>query len=223
MSDAPIWRPGSERALALLRRGGPAAVVGVSVLVAVVVAALLVWGRDRAERPPAPAAQLPRAVRVTTSRPPSPPLVVHVAGAVLRPGLIESVEGARVSDVVAAAGGLRPDADVSRLNLAARVADGSRLYVPAVGEGAPPSPLSVEGSPGVAPGSGSRSAADGPVDLNTATEKQLDELPGVGPATAAAIIAYRSRAGRFATVEDLAEVRGIGPAKLEALRPLVRV
>ncbi len=221
MSDVPVWRPGSERALALVRRGGPAAVVGVSVLVAVVVAALLVWGRDRAERPPAPAAQLPRAVRVTTSRPPSPPLVVHVAGAVLRPGLVESVEGARVSDVVAAAGGLRPDADVSRLNLAARVADGSRLYVPAVGEGAPPSPLSVEGSSGVASGSGS--AADGPVDLNTATEQQLDELPGVGPATAAAIIAYRARAGRFATVEDLAEVRGIGPAKLEALRPLVRV
>lgn len=220
MSDLPVWRPGFERVLALARRGGPVAVVGVSVAVAAVVAALVVWGRDRVERPPAPVTQLPRAVRVTTSQPPPPPLVVHVAGAVLRPGLVESVDGARVSDVILAAGGLRSDADLSRLNLAARVVDGSRLYVPAIGEDSPPPPLSAEGSP--AAGSRAGSAADAPIDLNSATEQQLDELPGVGPATAAAIVAYRSRNGRFASVDDLAQVRGIGPAKLEALRPLVR-
>lgn len=221
MSDVPVWQPGFERVLALARRGGLVAVVGVSAVVAVVVATLLVWGRDRVDGPPAPAAQLPRAVRVTTSQPPPPPLVVHVAGAVLRPGLVESVEGARVSEVVAAAGGLRPDADASRLNLAARVVDGTRLYVPVLGESTPPPPVSAEGSAAAGPGDGS--PVDAPLDLNSATAEQLDDLPGVGPATAAAIVAYRSRNGRFATVEDLAEVRGIGPAKLEALRPLVRV
>jgi len=143
-------------------------------------------------------------------------LVVHVAGAVVAPGVHELPPGSRVVDAVAAAGGLAPHADGSRLNLAAPVADGERIYVPAVGEGPPPEVPSASGA-----GTGGRRA--GPVDLNTADEAALDALPGIGPATAAAIVEHRREIGRFTSVDQLLDVRGIGEAKLEQLRSLVTV
>ena len=142
--------------------------------------------------------------------------VVHVAGAVGRPGVYRVGAGARVADVVQAAGGATPDAELHQLNLAAKVGDGERVYVPRRGEMAPPA---TEAGGGQA-GPGSRS---GPVDLNTATLEQLDTLPGVGPATAQAILDYRRQHGRFKSVDELVEVRGIGEAKLASLRPRVRV
>ncbi|HEY6533914.1 MAG TPA: ComEA family DNA-binding protein [Acidimicrobiales bacterium] len=150
-------------------------------------------------------------------------IVVHAAGAVARPGLQRLAPGARVADLLDAAGGPAPDADLDRLNLAAPLADGQRLYVPRVGESAP-APVSPEGGGGAgggSGGSGGTAAPTGPVDLNTATAEELDALPGVGPATAAAIIDHRERNGRFGSVDDLLDVRGIGPAKLEGLRDLV--
>jgi len=145
-------------------------------------------------------------------------LLVHVAGAVSVPGVHPLPAGARVTDAIDAAGGLTPDADGSRINLAAPVADGERVYVPAVGE--QPPPVAVGGVPSGAVGAG---LAAGPVDLNTADEAALDSLPGVGPATAAAIIEHRDRIGGFTSVEQLLDVRGIGEAKLDALRDLVTV
>jgi competence protein ComEA len=131
--------------------------------------------------------------------------------------------GARVLDAVAAAGGLRLDADQARMNLAAKLTDGQRVVVPVIGEPLPAAAPDA-GSGGAGPG-GSAGAAGpaAPLDLNLATEAELDTLPGVGPATAAAILAHRSAHGRFRSVDALGEVRGIGPAKLEALRPLVTV
>jgi competence protein ComEA len=145
-------------------------------------------------------------------------LVVHVAGAVADPGVYRLDAGARVVDAVAAAGGLAPDADEGRVNLAAPVADGERVYVPRQGEGPPPEPAAPASTPG-----GTATGTASPVDLNRATATDLEALPGVGPATAAAILEHRSRIGAFTSVEQLIEVRGIGPAKLEQLRPLVRV
>lgn len=144
-------------------------------------------------------------------------VVVHVAGAVARPGVYELAAGARVVDAVEAAGGLTSGADGTRLNLAAPLSDGERVYVPAVGE-VPPPAVGPAGS-----GGGSGAASAGPVDLNRADEAALDALPGVGPATAAAIVEHRSRIGRFTSVDQLLDVRGIGEAKLEALRDLVTV
>ncbi len=146
-------------------------------------------------------------------------VVVHVAGAVVDPGVHQLTTGARVVDAIHGAGGATPAAELDALNLAAVVADGARIYVPEVGE------LSVPLSVGVA-GGDTASGADGstpsgPLDLNRATAAELETLPGVGPATAAAIVDHRERFGPFATVDDLDAVSGIGPAKLAAIRDLV--
>ncbi|CAN0399639.1 unnamed protein product, partial [Phaeothamnion confervicola] len=127
-------------------------------------------------------------------------IVVHVAGAVVAPGVYSLDESARVVDAIAAAGGLAADADGGTVNLAAHVLDGERVYVPRVGEQVP---VVVAGSSGGAPVDGAAPA--GPVNLNRATTDQLDSLPGVGPATAAAIVAYRESHGPFASVDSLAD------------------
>jgi competence protein ComEA len=145
---------------------------------------------------------------------------VHAAGQVANPGVYTVPAGARVADVLTAAGGPLADADLSQLNLAAKVADGERVWVPKPGEARPPGAVPAAGAGG---GPSGGTAPAGPLDLNTATAEQLEELPGIGPATARAILTWRSRNGRFRTVADLLEVPGIGPAKLEAVRPLVRV
>jgi competence protein ComEA len=145
-------------------------------------------------------------------------LVVDVEGAVLQPGVHRLASGARVTDAVAAAGGLGPTADGARLNLAAPLQDGQRVFVPAVGQDPPP----VVGPTG-AGDAGGDAAPSGPVNLNTADADALDALPGVGPATAAAIIEHRKEIGGYTSVDQLLDVRGIGDAKLEQLRPLVTV
>lgn len=149
----------------------------------------------------------------------APGIVVHAAGAVAVPGLHDLPAGARVADVLAAAGGPVAGADLDRVNLAAPVADGERVWFPRMGE--EPPPVAV-GSGGAGSGSGT-AAASGPVDLNTADVAALDALPGIGPSIAAAIVEHRERAGPFRSVEDLLDVPGIGEAKLAQLRDLVRV
>ena len=152
-------------------------------------------------------------------------ILVHVAGAVVRPGVVRLRAGARATDAVAAVGGATADADLDAVNLAAALRDGDRLYVPHVGQPVPSVVAASGGVPsGASPSPPSGGAAPtGPVDLNRATVDDLDALPGVGPATAAAIVAYRDTHGPFSSVDDLLDVRGIGPAKLEAIRVLVTV
>ena len=227
--------PGRDAGAALMVRlrpwlqwFGAGRLVTGAVLVVLVVAGG--WWLLRTPPPPTEAG-LPYAATSTSTSPPSaasvapspsmPPqstpvsLVVHVAGAVTRPGVYELDDGARVHDAIAAAGGPVRRADPDALNLAAAVADGERIYVPRRGENVP---VAVEDTPGA-----SGAVPAGPIDLNHATVEELDVLPGIGPATAAAIVDHREQNGPFGTIDDLEDVRGIGPAKLEAIRDLVTV
>jgi competence protein ComEA len=149
------------------------------------------------------------------------PLVVSVSGRVQRPGLVEVPAGARVADVLHAAGGALPGTDLAGVNLARRVVDGEQVAV-----GVPPAPDAVPaagaGGP-LPPGPARPGAPPGRVDLNTATVEQLDALPGVGPVTAQRILEWRTRHGRFARVEQLREIEGIGERRFGQLRELVRV
>lgn len=196
---------------------GPARVAAGAVIavVAVVVVVLVLRG-------PAPPPELslplaggpddPAATTTTTTAAP-PDVLAHAAGAVRSPGVYRLDPAARVADLVDAAGGALEDGDLDRLNLAAPLTDGERVYVPRLGEPVPE----------VGTGGGAAEEAGRPVDVNTAGAEELEVLPGVGPATAKAILDERERRGRFATVDDLLDVRGIGPAKLEALRDQVKV
>ncbi len=142
--------------------------------------------------------------------------VVHVAGAVNKAGIVDLAPGARAADAIAAAGGPRPDADVDRLNLAAKVLDGQRIFVPRVGEAITPAVGDMTTAPG-------GTTASGPVNLNTATQTELETLPGVGPAIATSILDLRKRKGGFKTVNELRDVKGIGESRFADLRDRVTV
>lgn len=229
LPPSPGPRPASWRAavddVADRLGASPSAVVGglVVLLLGVVVGALL-WTR---EEPPAPELSIPYAApdehpadTPSTTAAGASEVTVHVAGAVAAPGVYVLPSGSRVGDAVSTAGGPLAGADLERLNLAAPVADGSRVYVPRVDQ---PEVPGVLGADVAGPGGSSDPASTGPIDLNTADAAALEDLPGVGPATAAAIVAHREEHGPFSSVEELLEVRGIGEAKLAAIRDLVAV
>ena len=132
-------------------------------------------------------------------------LVVHVAGAVRRPGVYRMPAGSRVDDAVSRAGGASAGAELEAVNLAARLADGQQVVVPerVAGGGA-----SIAGV----------TAGSGPISLGTATVEQLEEIDGIGPVTAAAIVEFRDEHGGLASVDQLDQVSGIGPATMESLR-----
>jgi competence protein ComEA len=178
-------------------------------LVAVVVLGARYLGRGD----DAPAASAP-AIRVGEEGGGASRVTVHVAGAVRRPGVYRLRASSRVVDAVRRAGGARARADLSSLNLAAKLEDGRQVVVP---QRPPP------GTPTAVAGAGAAAAPDVPVDLNTATPEQLDELDGIGPGMAGSILEYREEHGGFGSVEELGQVPGIGEKRLAALREKVRV
>lgn len=178
---------------------------------ALLVVAVLGVRSLRGEAPPAASSPAP-AVRVDSA--PSAgggAAVVHVAGAVRHPGVYRMRAGSRIDDAVSRAGGPTGRADLSAVNLAAKVEDGRQVLVPLRAS-----------APGAAATAGA-TAPTAPINLNTATTEQLDTLDGVGPATAAKILQYREDHGGFGRVEELAQVPGIGPKRLAALRERVTV
>jgi competence protein ComEA len=221
-------------------RGDPR--VGVAALVVVALAAGFIWYRlgagdsassSTTRRPPAtsartttaPAADAPAAGSSAANGGSSGAtkkgarVTVHVAGAVAKPGVYDLAGGARVIDAIEAAGGGAPDADLNRLNLAAKVADGQRVLVQRVGEAAPAGSAPAGGG-----GSGGGSAdASGLVNLNSATQAELEALPGIGPSLAGSIITERERRGGFRSVNELRDVRGIGEKRFADLKDKVTI
>jgi len=185
------------------------------VVICALVAVLVVAGHRLAG---AGAARAPEVVAplepVATTAASQPRLVVHVVGAVRRPGLYRLRDGSRVADAVSRAGGATRKANLAGLNLAAPLVDGTQVLVPAR------VPAVVSGS-SAGDGAGSPAVPAQKVSLSTATTEQLDGLPGVGPVTAQKILDYRTEHGSFRSVDDLDAVPGIGPTRIEQLRDLV--
>ncbi|RNA68843.1 helix-hairpin-helix domain-containing protein [Alteribacter keqinensis] len=136
---------------------------------------------------------------------------VDVKGAVFKPGVYMLEEGMRVKDALLKAGGVRPEADQNRVNLALMLQDEMVIYVP------------EEGEEGQGDFGGSASQESDQVNLNTADLSELESLPGIGPSKAQAIIAHREDHGSFQNIEDLTNVTGIGEKTLENLKPYLRV
>jgi competence protein ComEA len=154
------------------------------------------------------------------------PVGVFVTGAVNAPGVYYFVEGKRVVDAVTAAGGPTSDAELSRVNLAAPLEDGMRIYVPKSGEdpssASPEEPIyqKTQGS-GSGGSSGTAQNKVQKVNINKAPVTELEKLPGIGPALAQRIVEDRSRNGPFASLQDLSRVSGIGDVKIAQLAPFV--
>ena len=186
------------------------ALIGLSIAVGLSAAGL--WLAQR---------QSPSAGRVEVIIPTPAPIVVHVLGAVQAEGVYSLPPGSRIADAIDAAGGAKSDADLSRLNLAARAPDGARLHVPHTTDLEPDAPVTgttedhpeTTGDPAPAPGEF--------VDLNTAPLSVLMSLPGIGEKRAAAIIRYRELNGPIESADDLLEIDGIGQGTVDNIRPFV--
>ncbi len=149
---------------------------------------------------------------------PEEKIAVYVIGAVNRPGVVTLDAGARAADAVNACGGVLPTADMEHVNMAQLLKDGQQLRIP---QKAAAEELPVGGQ-----GKSSRASShgkSGKININTADEKVLDELPGIGPAMAKRIVEYREREGMFRSPEELKNVRGIGEAKYEKIKDRVEI
>jgi len=189
-----------------------------AILAAVLAAAVgltVFFTRPPTAQPAAVVVSSPEVTRPTPStsgRPsPSGEVVVEVVGKVLRPAVVTLPAGARVQDALEAVGGAKPGVDTSDQNLARVLADGEQIRIglaPAPASGATSSP---------------DAAAGGPIDLNSASLEQLQQIPGVGPVIAARIVTYREQNGGFRAVEELLEVSGIGEVTFAQMQPMVTV
>lgn len=177
------------------------------VAIALIGARHLKEGRD----PPVPAGQ-PAQVKVARGGG-GGAAYVHVTGAVRRPGVYRLPAWARLDAAVRRAGGATARADMQGVNLAAKVADGQQVVVPA----------RVTQAGLSSTGAGDPANGQAPISLNTATIEQLDRLSGIGPVTAQRIIEWREAHGGFTSVEQLREIDGIGERRLASLRPQVTV
>jgi competence protein ComEA len=194
-------------------------------VVAVVLVAGWLWLSRPDPQPIPSAAPASVTVRPTTEAvsgpsPAATSVVVQVAGKVRHPGVVTLPSGSRVTDAITAVGGLLPGADPGPLNLARRVTDGEQILVAIPGTPAPaaaPAGGTGDGTGGGVPAPGA------PLDLNSATLAQLQDLPGLGPVFAQRIIDYRTQHGGFRSVQELRQISGIGAHRFAQLQPLVRV
>ncbi len=137
-------------------------------------------------------------------------ILVHVAGQVVNPGVVELTNGDRIQDAIEAAGGILETANLTNINLASFVEDGMKIYIPSITEN---TEIDV----------GSEDLSQNKININTANQAQLEELEGIGETTALRIIEYRKQNGKFKTIEDLKNVKGIGEAKFNKIKNDIEV
>jgi competence protein ComEA len=159
----------------------------------------------------------PRGEAVSILPPPSPaPIRVHVTGAVSNPDVYSLAYDSRVEDAVDAAGGVLPNAYTYTLNLAAQLEDGDKVLVPFIAQDTSDIPQGERNKPAIA-------SVQFPLDINTATQEELELLPGIGESKAQGIIEYRETNGPFTTVEQIQNVPGIGPGIFDEIKDLIIV
>ncbi|MCQ4764617.1 helix-hairpin-helix domain-containing protein [Cloacibacillus evryensis] len=197
------------------------------------------FGKDTAGKPsvmpvmedtidvtPAPSAERgePRQVKgVSGGEEVSAKWIVYVTGAVKKPGVYEVTPGARVYEALNAAGGFAANADQEAVNLAAKLEDGAQIKFLRKGERADPERSASPPPAGSAQSGVSSSRQSEKININSASQAELESINGVGPKTAQAIIEYRSQNGSFARVEDIMNVKGIGPKKFESMKGRITV
>lgn len=142
------------------------------------------------------------------------PVIVHISGAVPRPGVYALPDGSRVQDAIAAAGGFLAEAEKTQINLAALLVDGEKLDIPFIEGGSPVLPT---------PGLTVVAVTTELININTASQSELEILPGIGPTTAQKIIEYREQNGDFVTIEELINVSGIGPGLYDRIKDLITI
>lgn len=158
-------------------------------------------------------------------------IIIHVTGAVKTPGIVKLDDGSRIEDAIEAAGGLTEDADISNVNLAYVLDDGTKIKIPSLSDGDIGNVEDVitdESGEGIIEEFDSTSSSNsqnstGNININKATEAELDTLPGIGPSLASKIIEYREQNGKFSSIEDIKNVSGIGDSKFENIKDLISV
>ena len=172
-----------------------------------------------------PPTDVPPATVAPTPEPTTGPLRVYVSGAVLNPAVYTLPPGSIIDDAVRAAGGFAADADPVAVNLAQALVDGMQIYIPTLAEAVEAPPAISVPQPTAAPGANRMGGITigGLININLATQADLEMLPGIGPTTAEKIIAYREANGPFATIEAIMDVPGIGEGKFDAIKELITV
>ena len=142
-------------------------------------------------------------------------IIIHITGAVKNQGIVEIKEGARISDVINSAGGTTDEADLNKINLAYEVEDGQKIYVPSVNDKVDVESVTQEAGENVIE---NNKGKNGKVNINTASQTELETLSGVGPSTALKIINYREENGSYEKIEDIKNIPGIGDSKFDSLK-----
>jgi len=151
-------------------------------------------------------------------------IVVHIAGEIKNPGIVRTTEGARIADVIDKAGGLTELADISNVNLAYIIEDGQKITIPSKTDETSKEYISSENGEGIIQLDSQETTMQNKIiNINKATQEELQQLQGIGESTATKIIEYRNQNGDFKQIEDLKNVPGIGDAKFEAIKGNIKL
>jgi competence protein ComEA len=145
-------------------------------------------------------------------------IIIHITGCVENSGIIKAEKGARIADIIEAAGGLTLDANIERVNLAYKVQDGQKIYIPSINDEILTEIVSSKSGENVIIEDKIEGNSNEIININTATQAELEKLTGIGPSTAMKIIEYREKNGKFTAIEEMKNITGIGDAKFDAMR-----